>query len=121
MDVKPDKSGTNVVNDSMNDFRNTQMTESVIDKLKYGAAYFPYINTSLNFRYDDSEVSVVYQQVTAGVSKTLTNADDNADGDAADIENLKLSHITTPLDSLDVDIVKRVEPDEEPAANPCSS
>ena len=118
MDVKPDKSGTNVVNDSMNDFRNTQMTESVIDKLKYGAAYFPYINTSLNFRYDDSEVSVTYQQVTAGVSKTLTNADDNADGDAADIENIKLSHITTPLDTLDVDIVKGLNLMKNPQPNP---
>ena len=106
MDVKADKSGTNVVNDSMNDFRNSQMTDSVVDKLKYGAAYFPFINTSLNYRYDDSEVSVIYQQITAGVSKTLTNPDDTADMDPSDIENLKLSHITAPVDALDKEIVK---------------
>jgi len=117
MDVKADKSGTNVVNDSMNDFRNAQLMESGTDKLKYGAAYFPFINTSLNFRYDDTDVSVIYKQISGTTTKTLTNPDDTADADA-DIENLKLSHLLTPDANLDTEIIKGLNLMKNPQPNP---
>jgi uncharacterized protein len=62
MDVKPKTGGTNIIDDSMNDFRNAQLMESTTDKLKYGAAYFPFINTALNFRYDEADVPIVYKK-----------------------------------------------------------
>jgi len=66
IDVKPLTTGTNVINDSMEDFRNSQLMESSIDKLKYGAAYFPFIETALKYRYDETDVAVTYQTIAAG-------------------------------------------------------
>ena len=62
IDVKP-VTLVNTIEDSMNDFRNAQLMESTIDKLKYGAAYFPFIETALKYRSDPTDVIVVYQTI----------------------------------------------------------
>jgi phage tail sheath protein FI len=97
MDVKPVTTGTNVIEDSMNDFRNSQLMESTIDKLKYGAAYFPFIETALNYRYDSADVSIVYKRTSGGVTSTLTDPNVAA-------KNIKLSSILNPPTTLDAGI-----------------
>jgi hypothetical protein len=89
MDVKPKTGGTNIIDDSMNDFRNAQLMESTTDKLKYGAAYFPFIDTALNFRYDEADVAISYS--ADGTTHTLTTEDADAD-----VEVINLGHIKNP-------------------------
>lgn len=96
MDVKP-VTVINTVEDSMNSFRNAQLLESNIDKLKYGAAYFPFLETALNYRYDLSDVSIIYKTVSGGTTTTLTDPNTAT-------KNLKLSHILTPPSNLDAGI-----------------
>lgn len=96
MDVKP-VTVINTVEDSMNSFRNAQLLESNIDKLKYGAAYFPFLETALNYQYDPSDVSIVYKTISGGTTTTLTDPNTPA-------KNLKLSHILTPPSNLDAGI-----------------
>ncbi len=97
MDVKPVKTGTNVINDSMDDFRNAQLMESGIDKLKYGAAYFPFIETALNYRYDPADVSIVYKTISGSTTSVLTDPNNAA-------KNVKLSNILSPQANLDAAI-----------------
>jgi hypothetical protein len=87
MDVKPKTDGTNVIDDSMNDFRNSQLQESTTDKLKYGAAYFPFIDTALNFRFEEGDVPVNY--IVDGTTLTVDDAD-------ADVEVINYGHLKNP-------------------------
>ena len=84
MDVKPKPGGVNIIDDSMNDFRNAQLMESNIDKLKYGAAYFPFIETALNYRFEEADITVEYKRnnavlpkddTTTGLAVTAANTD----------------------------------------------
>lgn len=40
------------------------------DYLKYGAAYYPYLKTILNYSYDDTEVTIVHTEVADDLSET---------------------------------------------------
>jgi uncharacterized protein len=55
IDVLPE--GNNTGN-SVTRFRDSIGDET--DKLKFGAAYFPYLKTSLGYSYDDNSVQVIY-------------------------------------------------------------
>ncbi|TKK69888.1 phage tail sheath family protein [Ilyomonas limi] len=96
MDVKP-VTVINTIRDSMDSFRNAQLMESSIDKLKYGAAYFPFLETALIYRYDLGDVSIVYQTVSGTTTTTLTDP-------ATASKNLKLADILTPPSGLDAGI-----------------
>jgi len=96
MDVKPKPGGTNLIDDSMNDFRNDQLKESDKDRLKYAAAYFPFIETALNYRYAEEDVSVKYFKNTTELTKD--------DADAADVEVINYSNIKSPPSNLDKDV-----------------
>src|SRR5918993_1167956 len=91
IDVKP-VTLVNTVDDSMNDFRNAQLLESSIDKLKYGAAYFPFLETALKYRYEATDVIIVYKTITAGTTTVLT--------DATSATPLTLSQILNPPATL---------------------
>ncbi len=115
MDVKP-VTVTNVVEDSMNDFRNAQLMESGIDKLKYGAAYFPFLETALTYRYDPADVAIVYKTVSGGTATTLTNAADAS-------KNISLSSILNPPATINASIrdglnLKKKSPLLSPPASP---
>lgn len=60
MDVQHITGTPNEINSSVDGFRNAATLGSNIDLLKYGAAYFPNLETSLSYRYDDAGINVVY-------------------------------------------------------------
>ncbi|MXV49667.1 phage tail sheath family protein [Pedobacter sp. HMF7647] len=60
IDVKQSTGTFNDINSSADDFRNTATLGSNLDLMKYGAAYFPYLETTLTYRYDDAAVNIVY-------------------------------------------------------------
>ena len=60
LDVKQVSGTHNDINSSADDFRNSATLGSNLDLMKYGAAYFPYIETTLNYRYDDAKVNLIY-------------------------------------------------------------
>jgi len=96
MDVKP-VTVVNTIEDSMNSFRNAQLLESSIDKLKYGAAYFPFLETALKYRYDETGVTVKYQTIAGGTTTVLTSATDAT-------KNVSLATILNPPATLNVAI-----------------
>ena len=115
MDVKP-VTVINTIRDSMDSFRNAQLLETSIDKLKYGAAYFPFLQTALNYTYDLGDVSVVYQTISGTTTTTLTNTTDAA-------KNINLSDILSPRTNLDAGIrdglnLKKNAPLSSPASPP---
>jgi len=85
-----------IITETLNAFRGTDGATlgSEIEKLKYGAAYFPNIETVLNYRYDESDIKIKY---------FVDNKDENppkglveltaADPDPG-IEDLRVSHLT---------------------------
>jgi len=60
MDVQHVTGTPNEINSSVDGFRNAATLGSNIDLLKYGAAYFPDLDTSLSYRYDDAGINVIY-------------------------------------------------------------
>ena len=87
MDVL-EKSGTSgIVTETLNAFRGNDGSTlgSGIETLKYGAAYFPNIETVLNYRYDEADVKIKYFKGAAEL--TAVDAD-------AGIEDLRMSHLT---------------------------
>jgi phage tail sheath protein FI len=93
LDVKP-KTVVNTIDDTMNDFRNEQLMESGIDKLKYGAAYFPFLETALRYRYEEADVSITYQRTSGGAPTVLTDA-------AVDAKNMTMARLINPPATLD--------------------
>lgn len=96
MDVL-EASGTNVINATMTAFRGTDGTTlgNELDKLKYGAAYFPNVETILNYNYEEADVKIKYFQ---GVNElTAVDAD-------ASIEDLRMSDLLSPRDGLEANI-----------------
>lgn len=100
IDVKPVTTGVNVINDSMEDFRNSQLMESSIDKLKYGAAYFPFIETALKYRYDEKDIAIKYQKISGGTVPTTTVLTSTSDA----TKNLSLATILNPPATLKLDL-----------------
>ena len=90
MDVKHVTGGTNEINESVDGFRNAAQLGNNLDQLKYGAAYFPNLETSLNYKYEDADVNIIY--VRDGT--TLTEAPpDDVD---ASLDVINFGHIKNP-------------------------
>lgn len=86
IDVKHVTGTPNEINSSVDEFRNAATLGSNIDLLKYGAAYFPNLDTSLPFRYDDAGINVIY--TSNGVAQT--DANENTDVATTGVVNLGL-------------------------------
>ena len=72
------KSGTfNNINSSAEDFRNTSTLGNNLDLMKYGAAYFPDLQTTLLYNFDDAGVNVVYNLNGANESNETPGSPDN--------------------------------------------
>lgn len=68
IDVKQSSGTINDINSSADDFRNAATLGSNLDLMKYGAAYFPYLQTILSYRFDDADVNIIY--IVNGVEQT---------------------------------------------------
>ncbi len=90
MDVRQVTGTPNDINSSADDFRNTATLGSNLDLMKYGAAYFPYIETTLNYRFDDADINVVYS--ADGTIETV-----ETDGSP---DNLSLATILAPQNGM---------------------
>jgi phage tail sheath protein FI len=62
---------------SVNTFRD-KLAGSDDANLKYGAAYFPYLNTNIHFNYDDSQLGIEGTKVPAEVKQNATTLRDRA-------------------------------------------
>ena len=71
LDVLPNENSTKEAGDN---FRNN-LKESEVDYLKYGAAYYPYLQTSLNYYYTDDSVTI------KGVGETPTPSETTNSGE----------------------------------------
>ncbi len=90
IDVKQVTGTPNDINSSADDFRNMATLGSNLDLMKYGAAYFPYIDTTLNYRFDDADVNIVYSaNGTVETVETPGSAD-----------NLTLASILAPANGI---------------------
>lgn len=90
IDVKQVTGTPNDVNASADSFRNTATLGSNLDLMKYGAAYFPYLETTLNYRFDDADINVVYSlNGTVETNETEGSAD-----------NLSLASILAPQNGM---------------------
>lgn len=94
MDVL-EKDGPNIVSATLDAFRGADGTPlgSDIETLKYGASYFPSIETILNYRYDEADINIRYFK--DGAEKT--DGGDNS-------KKINLSQLTNPPGGLDNDI-----------------
>ncbi len=86
IDVKQASQTPNDIISSAEDFRNAATLGSNLELMKYGAAYFPYLETTLNYRYDDADVNVVY-------IKGVTTETDETAGSTG---NISLATIQNP-------------------------
>jgi phage tail sheath protein FI len=102
IDVKHDTSGTNEINSSVDALRNATQLGNNADLLKYGAAYFPNVESSLSYRFNDEDVSIVYVKDGA----TITEATEDADG-STDVINYKM--IKEPPADIKADVKSGLE------------
>lgn len=97
MDVLEKSGPSGIVTETMNAFRGTDGTPlgNELDKLKYGAAYFPALETVLSYQYSEGDVKIKY--IKDGTELTSTDADTN-------IEDLRMSDLLNPRADLEADI-----------------
>jgi phage tail sheath protein FI len=94
IDVKQVTGTPNDINASADSFRNTATLGSNLDLMKYGAAYFPYLETTFNYRFDDADINVVYSlNGTVETNETELSPD-----------NLSLASILAPQDGIKASI-----------------
>lgn len=95
MDVLQKTGASGIVTETLNSFRGTDGAPlgSEIDKLKYGAAYFPSLVTVLPYRFDEADVNVKY--FVDGTEKT--DASDNT-------KKLNVAELLSPAAGLDAGI-----------------
>lgn len=84
MDVQHVSGTPNEINSSADGFRNAAPLGNNIDLLKYGAAYFPNLITTLPYRFDDAGINIIYTQN----GTTQTDTDENSDGGTTGVINL---------------------------------
>lgn len=84
IDVQHVTGTTNEINSSVEAFRNSAPLGSNIDLLKYGAAYFPDLVTTLPYRFDDAGINIIY--IANGT--THTDEDEASDGETIGVINL---------------------------------
>lgn len=80
VDVKQNISGEDIGGDSF------VMREKVTQGLKYGAAYYPYLMTSIPRSYDEAKVNVTLPPVYYTHVAGMTYFAYNADGDVVDLD-----------------------------------
>nr|WP_068890800.1 phage tail sheath C-terminal domain-containing protein [Pedobacter panaciterrae] len=114
IDVKQVNGTINDINSSADDFRNTASLGSNLDLIKYGAAYFPYLETILNYRFDDQDVNIIYKTVKLGVETIETNEIDNDPG------NINLATIQNPPPTLKESLKTGLNLQKPPATVPTS-
>lgn len=85
IDVLQTSNAPNNITASAANFRDSSTLGSNLDLLKYGAAYFPNLETTLSYRFDDADVNLVY--VKDGTNET-------------DGHSLNLANILNPPESL---------------------
>lgn len=90
IDVRQLSGTVNDINSSADDFRNTATLGSNLDLIKYGAAYFPYLETTLNYRFNDVDVNVIY--ISGGIVQSNEILNDPG--------NINLSTILNPPATL---------------------
>lgn len=115
IDVIQQKGTPNDINSSADDFRNAATLGSNLDLIKYGAAYFPYLETILNYRFEDNDVNVIYKTVVGGVTTTQT-----VETPASDPGNISLASILNPLSTLKESIKTGLNLQKPPATVPTS-
>lgn len=95
MDVPEASGASGVITETLNSFRGTDGAPlgSEIDKLKYGAAYFPRLQTVLAYRFDEAAVAISYV-------KDGTELTDDADN----TKKLSVTGLLTPAGTLDAGI-----------------
>lgn len=98
-DAMPGKNDTNAKVTS--DFR-SKVSSNSVEFLKYGAAYFPYINTSLGLYTDDASVTIADYTTT-------TVADDGSESDATTATAKLLSDATLDLKGKDTAVYNAVK------------
>lgn len=91
MDVQP-AAGANPVTAAMTAFRGAAALGNDLNKLKYGAAYFPALQTLLNPIYTEGDIKIKY--IKDGTDLTDTDAD-------AGIEDLRMTDLAAPRDTLE--------------------
>ena len=90
MDIQHVTGTANEINSSVDGFRDAANLGSNIDLLKYGAAYFPDLDTALSCHYDDEGVNIIY--TVDGVVQT----DIDETTDLTSIGNIHLGMIKNP-------------------------
>ena len=93
MDVRHITGTPNEINSSVDGFRNAAALGSNIDLLKYGAAYFPNLATTLPYRYNDEGINIIYTLE----GEVQTDTDEDADGDTTGMISLR-SILDPPAD-----------------------
>lgn len=93
MDVQHVTGTPNEINASVDGFRNAATLGNNIDLMKYGAAYFPNLDTSLSYRYDDAGINVIY--TLDGTPQT----DNTASG------TLSLGSVKNPPNGLKLELI----------------
>lgn len=112
MDVQHVTGTPNEINASVDGFRNAAALGSNIDLLKYGAAYFPNLETTLPYRYNNDGINIIYS--VDGAQET--DDDEESDGDTTGV--ISLSTILDPPDDLKqsiregLNLQRMVPPDE---------
>lgn len=86
MDVQHVTGTPNEINSSADGFRNAAPLGNNIDLLKYGAAYFPNLLTTLSYRFADENVNIIYIQ--DGV--TQTDADESTSPGTTGVINMAM-------------------------------
>jgi uncharacterized protein len=73
MDVKTDTDPTKTSNDAAKAFRSANLN---IDYLKYGAAYYPYLESTIDYNFgepDKSKIKIKYQKVLDGTKAPIAD------------------------------------------------
>lgn len=78
------------INSSVEAFRNSAPLGSNIDLLKYGAAYFPNLVTTLPYRFDDAGINIIY------IADATTHTDEDEASDGETIGLISLAAIKSP-------------------------
>jgi uncharacterized protein len=90
-DVWPHTDVTSNINAAMNAMRNSATLGNSLNELKYGAAYYPFVHTTLNYSVADA-LTIAYTK--DGVVLTTVDADANA-------EDLQLADLLAPRANLE--------------------
>lgn len=54
------------------DTRATAFRSGITNNLKYGAAYFPFLNTSINYRYEEKDVKITWSGNNSASTRSFT-------------------------------------------------